>query len=231
MIKILDVFCGAGGAAMGYAQALTEMGVPFQIVGVDKNPQPFYPFEFVQGDAVIALYKYGHCFNFIHASPPCQAFSHSAAQFRNIGYQYPNYIPATRHLMNESGKPGIIENVMAAPVARDLVLRGDQLGLKVLRARKFEMVNVFHMWPVITGHVAGSVADGDYISVFGKGGYRKSKHQRPGWRPKFHKGSILEDWKFAMGMPWVHDYGGLAEAIPPAYTRYIGLQLFSTLWK
>lgn len=229
MFILLDAFCGSGGAAMGYAQALEELNIPFRILGFDKEAQPEYPFEFYRGDAVLGLYKYAHKCTFIHASPPCQAFSHSTAKFRKMGTQYPNFVPSTRHLMNASGKPGIIENVMAAPIGKDLVLRGDQFGLKVIRARKFEMVNLFYLWPRITGHVSGSVLDGDFISVFGKGGYRKSKSQRPGWRPKFHQGSILDDWRFAMDMPWVNTYHGLAEAIPPAYTKFIGLNLFPTL--
>lgn len=231
MIKILDVFCGAGGAAVGYAQALTEMGMPFRIVGVDKNPQPFYPFEFVRGDGAIALYKYGRCFDFIHASPPCQAFSVATAGYRDR-IMYPNYIPSTRHFIQASGRPGIIENVMPAPICSDLILRGDLFGLKVLRKRKFEQVNCFHLWPSPPGRYKGSVYDGDFISVFGQNGsYRNNSSLPSGWRPKFDQGSIMATWQYAMGMPWVHDYGGLAEAIPPAYTRYIGLQLFSTLWK
>lgn len=229
-MTILDLYCGAGGAAMGYYQACQDLGIPVRIIGIDKYPQPDYPFEFVRGDAIIAAYKYAKAADFIHGSPPCQLFSVSTSKHKKSGYQYPNLIPATRHMIQVSGKPGVIENVMQAPIMDDLILRGDMFGLKVIRRRKFELVNTFCLnYPPI-GRVKGTVLDGDFISVFGKGGYRKSKQCVPGWRPKWHQGSIMADWRYAMDMPWVNTYSGLAEAIPPAYTRWIATQIFSQIF-
>lgn len=171
-MKILDLYCGAGGAAMGYYQACNDLGIPVRIIGIDKDPQPDYPFEFVRGDAVIAGYKYGKSVDFIHSSPPCQLFSIATNKHKQNGYQYPNLIPATRHMIQVSGKPGIIENVMQAPIMDDLILRGDMFGLKVIRRRKFELVNTFCLnYPPI-GRVKGTVIDGDVFRDGGQSGTR-----------------------------------------------------------
>lgn len=225
-MQILDLYCGAGGAAMGYYLACQAAGIPCRIVGVDRDEQPDYPFEFHRGDAVIAAYKYAGGFDFIHASPPCQKHSQATFQHRAKGRIYPDLIPATRHMMEASGRPGVIENVPLAPVRPDVVLRGDMFGLRVIRRRHFELTGWWMMQPGMP-RLVGSVLEGDYVSVFGKGGYRKDAGCAPGWRPKFDRGSILATWQYAMGMDWTKRYESIAEAIPPAYTQYIFSQFIN----
>ena len=105
--RLLDLFCGAGGAAMGYYRA------GFDVVGVDIKPQPRYQFEFHQGDALEYCAAHGYEFDVIHASPPCQAYSVT----RSIhGNEYPDLVAVTRAALQATGKPWVIENVVGAPL-------------------------------------------------------------------------------------------------------------------
>lgn len=141
---MLDLFCGAGGAAVGYHRA------GFDVVGVDVNPQPDYPFQFIQGDALDVLengeyrmpYREGRALSdavAVHASPPCQA---SCALIkgnqRATAGDHVDLIPQTRELLEQTGLPWVIENVQGADVRRDLTLCGEQFGLSVIRHRYFE---------------------------------------------------------------------------------------------
>ncbi len=133
---LLDLFCGAGGAAMGYHRA------GFRVVGVDEAPQPNYPFEFVQDDATGFLddllnardaYGGGCGFAAIHASPPCQAFTDYRRKGHGVGDGYPNLIPSVRSQLEQLDVPYVIENVeKARPELRDpVVLCGSMFGLDV----------------------------------------------------------------------------------------------------
>jgi DNA (cytosine-5)-methyltransferase 1 len=129
-MRLLDLFCGAGGAAMGYYRAgYTE------IVGVDIHPQKRYPFTFVQGDALEYLAAHGHEFDLIHASPPCQAYSRARML---QGNDHPDLVGPTRELLIASGKPYIIENVVGAPLINPIRLTGTMFGLLTVRPRLFE---------------------------------------------------------------------------------------------
>ena len=130
-MRLLDLFCGAGGAAMGYYRAGFE-----NIVGIDNKPQPNYPFEFIQVDALEYLVEHGSEYDIIHASPPCQAFSWAAARWDK---EYPDLISATRDLLLRTGKQYIIENVITAPIEKSLLLCGTMFGLGVIRHRHFEI--------------------------------------------------------------------------------------------
>ena len=127
--RLLDLYCGGGGAAVGYYQAGFK-----EIVGVDILTQSKYPFQFVQYDALTYLRDYGHLFDAIHASPPCQAYT--TANFH--GKTHPDMIPATRDLLIETGKPYVIENVPYAPLHNAIWLEGTLFNLKVYRRRGFE---------------------------------------------------------------------------------------------
>lgn len=127
--RLLDLFCGAGGAAMGYHLA------GFDVVGCDINPQPNYPFPFHQYDALAAIVEQGHRFDFIHASPPCQSYTPLNAYNH---HEYPDLIAVTRELLVASGKPWIIENVPQAPLIDPVTLCGPMFGLKLYRHRLFE---------------------------------------------------------------------------------------------
>ena len=212
-MRLLDLFCGAGGAGKGYMEA------GFDVVGVDIAEQPEYPASFVQGDALEYLAAHGHEFDAIHASPPCQASS-ALTKGTNKGRQYVNLIPQTRSLLARFAVPTIIENVQGADIRRDLVLCGEMFGLGVIRHRLFE-VSGFAALPLAHGRHRGRVRgwrhgqyfDGPYLAVHGDGG---------------GKGTVAE-WQTAMGMPWVTNRKSIAEAIPPAYTRFIGGQVRTRL--
>lgn len=131
--RLLDLFCGAGGAGAGYRWA------GFDVTGLDIHPQPRYPFAFEQGDAIEAL-RGGiwRDFDAIHASPPCQHYSPLGALSPHKSY--PDLIAITRTLLIETGLPFVIENVMSAPLdkARSVTLCGGMFGLRTYRHRRFE---------------------------------------------------------------------------------------------
>jgi DNA (cytosine-5)-methyltransferase 1 len=223
-IRLLDLCCKAGGASKGYHLGANDLGLEIEIVGIDIEMQPNYPFTFIQADAVNYLTKYHHRFTHIHASPPCQQYTNSTAQRRMQGKVYPDNLAEIKALMIQIGKPGVIENVPQAPIAKDLVLRGDMFGLKVLRKRHFELINWFMMKPGLPTK-RGTVKAGDYVSVFGNSNLQVGCKRLKGFEDK----TILESWKHAMNCPWMKTDRELAEAIPPEYTRYISHNFFTVL--
>lgn len=218
-LKILDLCCGEGGAAMGYHLACKDAGIEADITGVDIEYRKYYPFRFIQGDA-LDWGERASDYDFIHASPPCQKFSPSTSKQRLAGVSYPDLIGPIRQIILDSGKPGCIENVPQAPISADVVLWGNMFGLPIIRRRHFELVNWFFLSPPRPKENR-KVKHGELISIFGKAGYRKYKKLRVGWRPSFDKGTCLKTWQYAMGMDWVGSDVGISEAIPPAYTRFI----------
>lgn len=205
--RLLDLFCGAGGAAMGYHRA------GFDVVGVDIAPQKHYPFIFVQGDALEYCAAHGHEFDVIHASPPCQVHSALATLHAKNGYfnKHADLVPQTRELLQSIGKPYVIENVEGAPLIDPVMLCGTMFGLGVRRHRLFECDPMVAFSPASCNH--------------------SRKVARPGRRPgrgelycvTGHFPDVLGAGK-AMGIDWMTQTG-LAQAIPPAYTEYIGRQL------
>lgn len=113
-LRLLDVFCGGGGCSVGYARA------GFTVMGVDKKSMPRYPYPFIQDDALEFLAKYGHQFDVIHASPPCQKYSRTRGLSRKETHA--DLLPATRTLLEKIGKPYIIENVPFSPMRPDVIL-------------------------------------------------------------------------------------------------------------
>lgn len=134
--RLLDLFCGAGGSAVGYARA------GFEVVGVDLKSQPRYPFEFHQADAM--TYPLDG-FDAIHASPPCQAYSVAQKLQGNL---HPDLIGPTRFRLTESGKPYVIENVVGAPLLKPTLLQGTMFGLRTERKRLFETSFLLPMPPL-----------------------------------------------------------------------------------
>lgn len=210
MYRLLDLFCGAGGASMGYYQA------GFEVVGVDINPQPSYPFKFYQADALTFPLD---GFDVIHASPPCQHFTMMLNHGLTDRDKHPDLVDPIRQRLQSTGKPYIIENVVGAPVQRSVVLCGSMFGLKVYRHRLFES-NTLLFQPEHLKHTAKAAKAGHI--------------PKPGeiWSPvgKFGK---QDDHQKAMGIDWmktgVHDPYEIAQAIPPAYTKWIGEQLLAYL--
>lgn len=211
---LLDLFCGAGGAAVGYHRA------GFDVFGVDIAPQPHYPFDFVQDDAVAYLARYGRYFDVIHASPPCQAYSVTSGMPKHR--EYPKLIETIRDALIVTGRPYVIENVMGAPLHTVIVLCGAMFGLRVYRHRSFESSHMIFQ-PGHVPHIPGQL-----------GGYRKGLLPRKA--PRDWDGFItvagnnfyLDAARRAMGIDWMQR-SELAEAIPPAYTEYIGAQLINIL--
>lgn len=212
MPRALDLFCGAGGASMGLHRA------GFEVVGVDIDQQPNYPFEFVQADALSV--ELGG-FDLIWASPPCQRFSQATHQTGNPD-DHPDLIAAIRWRLIMSGAPYVIENVLRAPLRDPQVLCGAMFGLRVVRHRLFE-TNWGYRAPHHVKH-AGSIVTGEYVTVASNGGvpaWTLKERERRGL-PRHIPGEwSMENWSSAMGIDWMERHE-LVEAIPPAYSEHIG---------
>jgi DNA (cytosine-5)-methyltransferase 1 len=205
--RALDLFCGQGGASMGLFLA------GFDVTGIDINPQPRYPFKFIQGDALNPPVDLSE-FDFIWASPPCQASSIASLVQRNKGKVYPQLIPQTRELLVNSGKLYCIENVPGAPLINPYRLCGTNFNLKVFRHRLFE--TSFPLAVPTCTHKGKKIGEG-YFSIAGGAGRWKS------WgtvHRDINKGSV-DEWRDAMGIDWMCRKG-LTQAIPPAYSEFIG---------
>lgn len=212
--RLLDLFCGAGGAAMGYHRA------GFEVVGVDIKPQPNYPFEFLKDDALDFLENgawdslWLGQFDAIHASPPCPAYS-LVSGFQGVADKHPDLVGPTRELLEQTGLPYVIENVLGAPLRRDLTLCGEQFGLRVHRHRIFElggwfMLAIPHARHLLRG-AATNCEKGEGVARWITGNY--ADH---------------EDASDAMGIHWM-TRRELKDAIPPAYTEFIGAGLLHHL--
>jgi DNA (cytosine-5)-methyltransferase 1 len=216
MPRLLDLFCGAGGAAVGYHRA------GFDVVGVDLWPQPNYPFEFVQGDALTA-YALGE-FDAIHASPPCQAFT--AYKRTGIVGWYPDLISETRTRLQDAGVPYVIENVVGAPLEDPLLLCGSMFDLDVQRHRLFESNVPLEppVWPCRHKIWAPDrYPGGRSVERTGKStGLVRACVEVGSWDIPF---AVQQA---AMGVDWM-TLEELSEAVPPAYTQHIGGQLLAHL--
>jgi len=223
-LAVLDAFCCAGGATRGYQLAGFD-----EVDGIDIDPQPNYVGNhFLQMDGIIGIREYGPSFDLIHMSPPCQ-FSTALTKGTNkhLGTSKPrakiNLIGPAREAAISTGRPWVLENVQGSEVRRDVTLCGTYFGLKVFRHRYFELgggaedmvPDVVHEKHAgrVTGWRHGVKYAGEYFAVYGDGG---------------GKGSV-QDWQRAMGMDWTDVKHELSEAIPPAYTEYIGRHILKGL--
>src|ERR1035441_4863603 len=209
-MRILDLFCGAGGAGMGLARA------GFDVTGVDINPQPRYPFRFVQADATtVSLAGYDG----LWMSPPCQRYTAGAARW-GTSNTHPHLIPVMRTRAESCGLPYVIENVASARshLRNPIMLCGTMFSLGVFRHRLFESSFIL----LQPGHAKhnGKIGDGRFKTVTGHAG---GSSKRDGW-----KGGSVADWRKAMGIDWMTG-DELAESIPPAYSQFIGEQWRSIL--
>lgn len=205
--RLLDLFCGAGGAAHGYALA------GFEVVGVDIAPQPNYPYEFAQGDVLqegVELFAVDY-FDAIHASPPCQRFSRMTDRWKRQS-EHPDLIGPTRELLAATGLPYVIENVIGAPLREPICLCGRSFGLAVRRHRLFELGGF--AIPLIPPCSCG---ESPALQVNGHPGGSSVRD------PRSRFGSTQE-WAVGLGIDWMTG-AEMAEAIPPAYTEFIGSQL------
>jgi DNA (cytosine-5)-methyltransferase 1 len=201
-MRILDLFCGAGGAAMGYHRALPDA----EIVGVDINPQPNYPFTFVQADALDLPWHWYYEADLIHASPPCQGYSMMSSCRPGLADKYPKLIDPTRQRLRAARVPYVIENVVGAPLIDPVELCGHMFGLELYRHRLFECSfpcpEPPHPAHTMPASKAGHWRPGTVMSVAG--------HVSP-----------IAKAREVMGIDWM-TRDELTEAIPPAYTEIIG---------
>lgn len=211
-MKLLDLYCGAGGAAVGLVQA----GFPVKnVVGVDIEPQPDYPFKFVQKDVMDLDESFLEGFDLIWASPPCQAFSNASASARQQGKVYPDLIAKTRNLLINSNTPYCMENVVQAPIRRDFILCGTMFKKKFIRHRKFEIWG-FEVEKLLHPHH-------HTVKLIEKCGYATMAGNGQG------KGvSSLLAWQRAMDIFWTENKHSIAEAVPPCYSKYIGEEFMRT---
>jgi DNA (cytosine-5)-methyltransferase 1 len=207
--RLLDLFCGVGGAGWGYWQA------GFDVIGVDIENQKRYPFEFILGDVFDVLPTIAGAFDAIHASPPCLAYVDEGHRYRT---NHPDLIAPIREALIATGKPWVIENVDTAPLRNPMMLCGTMFpGVRVIRHRMFE--SSFYM--------EGPPHRGKHPPVFS---YDKRRDR-----------SNLSEWddyvtvtgggncgidaaRDAMGIRWA-TIRELNQAIPPAYTQYVGKRL------
>jgi DNA (cytosine-5)-methyltransferase 1 len=204
-VRVLDLFCGAGGAAMGLHRAWPDA----HIVGVDIKPQPRYPFTFRQRDAMTVTQEELRSFDFVWASPPCQKYS---AATRHLANDTPKLIGPLREMLIASGKPYCIENTPGAPLLNPVTLCGLSFGLKVKRHRLFETCFLVIPLPCVKGH------PGNWLVIFGRE-CRDRRHGHAAGRK-----NKLADGRAAMGIDWM-SRGELSEAVPPAYSEYIARQV------
>lgn len=248
--RALDLFCGAGGAAVGLYRA------GFDVVGVDIKPRPRYPFEFHQGDA-LSFAAAG--FDLVWASPPCQRFS---IYSRNLGTSenHPDLLDPTRGALEASGAVWIIENVPGAPLRQPTVLCGSMFDLDVRRHRLFE--TSFPIFPFLEcrhwiwkDRKYPGVLERLPVDVTGKGNRRHvdrggrhgvckkpltTDHARramdvgkiapvpvygrgtPQWhRKKYGRNISVDEQRAAMTIGWM-TREELSQAIPPAYSEWLG---------
>lgn len=222
--RLLDLFCGAGGAGMGYHRA------GFDVVGVDIEPQPDYPFEFHQADALVFLTEHAGEFDALHGSPPCQAFTPLSA-LPHAGRRNPvvDLVKPTRDAFIRAGLPWAIENVVQAPIAHEsdlfgshgVILCGTMFDLTIYRHRKFETSFTVPQPPhPLHRHLAMRAGylpteERPFMSIHGRNG-----HNSRAW---------VVAAAAAMGTPWMTSLNPVCEAIPPAYTEFVGRRLLDAL--
>lgn len=216
---VCDLYCGAGGVSAGIHEAWPEA----EIVGVDIVDQPHYPFTFVKADALKVDLR---DFDYVFASPPCQkrtVLQHLSTA-RNGGYPttHVDLIAKTRRRLRRANVPYVIENVVGAPLINPIRLCGTMFNLKVYRHRLFES-NVQLRAPEHFPHrdrmpsVGNGISPKGFITVCGNGGVKGMV-----------AAEILAYWRMAMGIGWMNR-AELAQAIPPAYSRYIARSLKNAL--
>lgn len=207
MARLLDLYCCQGGAAMGYHLA------GWDVTGVDIMPQPRYPFAFVQADALEYLADHGHEYDAIHASPPCHDHNSLKSLSGTDGTGW--LLAATRSALVGLGRPYVLENTPGAAMARQVELCGSMFNLRaagrLLRRHRWFETSAHVLTPPHPKHRRGELTGGVYGT--GSGGQNTRGF-------KFRKDEAQQ----AMGIDWM-TMEGMAQSLPPAYTRLLGEQL------
>lgn len=189
----------------------------FDVTGVDINRQKYFPFEFIQADALQLEIEFLRRFDAIHASPPCQKYTKKPGTWgrgRVHWTEHPELIEATREMLDEAGRPYVIENLGGAPIRGDMMLCGTMFGLRIIKHRFFETsFPIFELMPPCD--------------------------HRDTYNPWSGKGRSIKQFREAMGTPWLPCDGGaskkrgatgdISNAIPPAFTQWIGERLLDHL--
>jgi DNA (cytosine-5)-methyltransferase 1 len=217
-MRLLDLFCGVGGASMGYSQA------GFEVVGVDIHHQPDYPFEFKLSDCLELSDDFIAEFDVIHASPPCQHFTKYNNTGKDFKKHYEDLLVPTRDLLSKSNKITIMENVVGAPLINPIKLCGSMFGLDVQRHRLFESNQEYLEQPKCDHSVweSNRFPGGRSIQYGG--------HARFPCRATVEIGRWnipLKVQQEAMGIDWTKNLKSISEAVPPAYTRFLGIQIIN----
>lgn len=204
------------------------------IVGVDIVEQPEYPFTFILSDALMVDEDFFGDFSLIWASPPCQAYSCGTSKFRMEGKKYPDLVDVTRQMLLATKKPFVIENVPGAPIREDLMLCGEMFGLNIIRHRVFEIEGFITSQPIHREH-RNKLYDGSAVGVW-TGGYHPAywgnKKRQEKVSKRFRDGNgkdVLRSWQEAMQITWIGDKKTLAQAVPPAYSEYIGCEFLKQM--
>jgi DNA (cytosine-5)-methyltransferase 1 len=212
-LRLLDLFCGAGGAAMGYHRA------GFEVVGVDIKPQPHYPFEFHQAHAfqwLVDLDILRLKFDAIHASPPCQLWTRFQTSQPQRENKHLDLITPTRPLLMATGLPYVIENVPGAPLRLPVLLCGSAFGLSGRHGTFLPRHRLFELnWDITPPVHWPHEHPATMVCGHGKDGYRGD-------------GLTASEARTALGIDWMNR-DEMAEAVPPAYTEWIGKQLCAVL--
>ncbi len=226
---LLDLFCGAGGCSVGYHRA------GFDVIGCDIKPSPRYPFSCWEDDAMKILDRLAtgkrvrsfraSDFAVIHASPPCQRYSR-AAFTADSKTRHPDLLTPVRSLLQAIGRPYMIENVDGAPVQQAIMLCGLMFGLKVFRHRWFESSHLI-MVPEHPSHRGKIIGKGGMCCVVGHGGGVSRRMKEQVDRHTHGGQQNKAEWVAAMGIDWM-TRNELSQAIPPAYTEFIGKRLLTS---
>lgn len=209
-LKLLDLFCGGGGAAYGYELA------GFDVTGVDNVPQPKYKGNFIQSDAILYLKENFQFYDVIHASPPCQKYSMASMQFRIKGKEYVDLISITRKELISTRKPYIMENVPGSPLINPILLCGSMFDMATYRHRLFES-NMPLIAPIHFKHIhlntkmGRPIKENEFVQYVG------------------HFSGVKEVQEMT-GLHWLGQ-SELAQSIPPKYTKYLGEQVKTFLYE
>lgn len=206
--RLLDLYCGGGGASFGYDLA------GFEVTGVDIVEQSNYVGDFVCDDAITFLNEFGHEYDVIHASPPCQQYSKSTSDQRTRGITYPDLVGPTRDALITCGKPYIIENVVGAPLIDPILLCGAMFNIPTYRHRLFEC-----SFPISAPQHPKHVAKVNRIGI------RPKADEYIEYIGHFPGKDIVAAFT---GLTWLTT-NQLAQSIPPQYTRYIGRRTLELL--
>lgn len=214
--RLLDLYCGAGGAARGYVAA------GYDITGVDIAPQPNYPYAFVQADALQYAVEHGHEYDVIHASPICRGYSRARYLAAGNRKTWPLDIGRVRTVLRGLSRPYVIENVEGARkhMLEPIMLCGTMFGLKVYRHRLFETYPTILLTPPHAPH-------NDKTPPAGKG--RSPKGYISLTSGGIH-GVTRQERFAAMGYDRVvMTNKELNDSVPPAYTEWVGRELMTAL--